>query len=102
MQQIQILLPIYNNEGESFQSDLYSDIKGELVEKFGGLTAYSRSPAKGLWKENEAKLVQDDIVIYEIMADQIDQAFWKGYKEKLKKLFEQDEIVIRATEITLI
>ena len=99
MQQIQILLPIYNNEGESFQSDLYSDIKGELVEKFGGLTAYSRSPAKGLWKGDEGKVVKDDIAIYEVMADEIDRDWWKECRLKLEKQFKQAEIIIRAWQI---
>ena len=102
MQQIQILLPIYNNEGKCFRPEIYSDVKSELVEKFGGMTAYTRSPAKGLWKETDTKVVRDDIVIYEIMADELDIVFWSNYKEKLKSRFEQDEIIIRATEIKVI
>lgn len=102
MQQIQILLPLYDNHGKSFLPELYSRVKSELIERFGGITAYTRSPAKGLWKENEDKVVRDDIVIYEIMSKELDLEFWKTYKENLKIWFSQDEIVIRATEIRLI
>ncbi|MGV3585606.1 MAG: hypothetical protein ACO1OF_01285 [Adhaeribacter sp.] len=58
MQLIQILLPLYNNQKEPFPTDVFTRIRQELTEKFGGITAFSRSPATGLWKENKEKTVK--------------------------------------------
>ena len=76
-------------------------VRQELTEKFGGITTYTRSPATGLWKENEEKTVRDEIVIYEVMTKNIDTRWWKSYKRKLEDNFSQDEIVIRSMTIEL-
>ena len=102
MHLIQLLLPLYTNEKQSFPAEYYSFIKKELTEKFGGLTAYTRSPATGLWKETHDKTIKDDIVIYEVMCQNIDTKWWKVYKNKLEKTFMQEEIIIRASEIELL
>lgn len=102
MQLIQLLLPLYSNEGKAFPEQFYTSIRNELTETFGGLTIYVRSPALGLWKEEKDKTVKDDIVIYEVMSTTIDPTYWNTYKIKLQKLFEQDELIIRASAITLI
>lgn len=99
---IQILLPVYSNKGESFPQSLYTQIRKQLTEQFGGLTAYVRSPAEGLWKEDAEKTVKDDIVIYEVMAEQLDHTWWKSYREQLCKVFEQEALIIRATEIIVL
>lgn len=102
MQLIQILLPLYNNEKQIYQENVFSSIKQELTEKFGGITVYTRSPATGLWKENENKTVRDDIVIYEVMAKDLDSNWWINYREKLQKIFQQNEIVFRTWKAELL
>lgn len=102
MQLIQILLPLYNNEKQIYHEEIFSSVKKELTEKFGGITVYTRSPATGLWKENENKTVKDDIVIYEIMAGDLDRDWWMNYKEKLQKIFQQNEIIFRTWEAELL
>ena len=96
MHLIQILLPLYDNEQNLFPSTYFTSTRQELTDKFGGITTYSRAPATGLWKENEAKTVKDDITIYEVEAEAVDGVWWQQYKEKLKQKFQQDEIMIRA------
>jgi hypothetical protein len=99
MQLIQILLPLYNKEQKVFPTEIFSDIRQELTEKFGGITTYSRTPATGLWKENEEKTVKDEIIIYEVMTEQVEPDWWRQYKQALEKIFQQDEIIIRAWPI---
>lgn len=99
MWQIQIFLPIYMDSCEPFPDEFFGEIKTELTDKFGGLTMYTRAPAKGLWKGDEGKVVKDDIAIYEVMAHEIDRGWWKGCRVKLEKQFEQAEIIIRAWQI---
>lgn len=96
MQLIQLLLPLYDNQGEPFPQALFERVRQQLTEKFGGVTAYVRSPAKGLWKEDDGTVVRDDVVMYEVMADTFDRSWWNPYRDELKAAFAQDELVVRA------
>ena len=102
MQLVQILLPLYNNKKEQFTANLFANVKQELTDKFGGITTYSRSPATGLWKENEDKTVKDDIIIYEVITENIDRDWWLAFKENLRQAFQQDELLVRTWAIELI
>ncbi len=46
MHLIQILLPIYDNEGMAIPREIFHAIGNELVQRFGGLTAHTRAPAE--------------------------------------------------------
>jgi len=48
MHLVQILLPIDDRAGKALPSALFDEVRRELVDRFGGLTAYTRAPAKGL------------------------------------------------------
>jgi hypothetical protein len=98
---VQLLLPLYDNEGRPFGEDLYGRVRGELTERFGGLTAYSRAPAHGVWKD-EGKTHRDDIVVFEVMAPHLDALWWGNYRVDLEKRFRQDSIVIRAQAILIL
>ena len=102
MQLIQIFLPVIEKENKEFSINYYADIRKELTEKFGGITTYTRSPATGLWKEEENKTVKDNIITYEIMAPDLDNGWWQDYKHKLEKQFKQAEIIIRTWKIDVI
>ena len=102
MQLIQILLPVIEKENEDLPWHLYADIRKELTEKFGGITTYTHSPATGLWKEAADKTVKDEIIIYEIMARDIDGDWWKSYKQMLEIKFKQEEIIIRSSAIDVL
>jgi hypothetical protein len=39
----------------SFPDDLMRGIQCELSERFGGLTAYARAPAKGIWTQKQGQ-----------------------------------------------
>ena len=92
---VQILLPVYDNNGERFPSDLYNEVRAKLTDMFGGLTAYIRAPAEGVW-ESGTTLKRDDIVVVEVMVDSLDRTWWGAYRRNLERLFRQDQIVLRA------
>ena len=102
MHLIEILLPIADNEGKPFPPDLRAAVRDELVEHFGGVTAFTRSPAEGLWKEGEGAPDRDDIVILEVMAERLDRGWWGRYRNALERRFRQDVIVVRAREVELL
>jgi hypothetical protein len=98
MKLVQLFLPIRDNEGRKFKSALFSDVHSELVARFGGLTAYSRSPALGLWKSSRGPTKSDDIVVIEVMTASVDRAWWRHYRRTLQKAFRQEEIVLRVQD----
>ncbi|PIQ21276.1 MAG: hypothetical protein COW65_10010 [Cytophagales bacterium CG18_big_fil_WC_8_21_14_2_50_42_9] len=102
MQLIQIFLPLIEKETKDFARNLYTEIRKELMENFGGITTYTRSPATGLWKEESDKTVKDKIIIYEVMAEDLNRDWWKQYKQNLEEQFQQDEIIIRTWKIDVL
>ena len=100
MHLVQLLLPVFDNDGRSFPASHYAPVRAALTERFGGLTAYTRAPAEGLWREEGAPPARDDIVVYEVMADDLDRVWWTAFRGTLERRFAQEELVIRAHEIT--
>jgi hypothetical protein len=96
---VQLLLPLYDNAGRAFPAAHYTTIRDELTERFGGLTAYARAPAQGLWQEPEGPPKRDDIIVYEVMTDTLDREWWRDYRRKLERRFAQDELVIRSQTV---
>ena len=99
---VQILLPLYDNEGHPFPRAAFDEVSAELTSAFGGLTAYTRSPAHGLWRESDAETRHDDIVVYEVMTDRLDPAWWRDYRGRLETRFAQDRIVVRAQDTQML
>lgn len=102
MHLVQILLPLYDNERKLFPQHEYERVRDELTERFGGLTSYVQSPAKGLWRETGAETVHDDIVIYEVMTEQLDRDWWHGYRRELAARFRQELLIVRVSEVQLL
>ena len=92
---VQLLLPLYDNDGHPFPAGPYAELRAELTERFGGLTAYSRAPAEGVWEEDGERR-RDDIVVYEVMVDQLDRAWWSKLRTELERRFAQQELIVRA------
>ena len=95
MHLVQILLPIDDRAGKALPSALFDEVRRELVDRFGGLTAYTRAPAKGLWNEG-SRVDRDDIVVYEVMVDSLDRVWWSQYRTALAQRFDQEELMVRA------
>jgi hypothetical protein len=99
MHLVQLLLPVYANDGTPLPRELYATVRQELVDRFGGLTAYARAPATGLWADG-GEVDKDDIVVYEVMVDDLDTAWWARYRGELEQRFRQDELIVRALPAT--
>ncbi len=101
MRIIEILLPLYRNDGSPQPQALFAAVREEMVKRFGGLTAFTRSPAQGLW-EQDGERSRDEIVIFEVMADWLDRTWWTEYRAQLEREFEQEAIIVRARAIELL
>jgi hypothetical protein len=97
---IHLLLPLSDNHGHKFDPQLFREARRELTERFGGVTAFVRSPALGLWKENDQDINRDDVVMFEVVTDEIDRDWWKNYRNKLEAEFRQEEMMIWAVNTT--
>ena len=101
MHLIQLLLPLYDNAGRTLPKKNFMQVRAELIERFGGLTAHTRAPLQGLWQESEDRVVGDDLVIYEVITKDLDAAWWRQYRADLERRFEQKSLVVRSHEITV-
>jgi hypothetical protein len=102
MQLLQILLPLRDDKGRSFPKRHYENVANTLTERFGGMTAYTRTPAEGRWKDSGDTVSEDDIVVFEVMVDLFETTWWTTYRKTLEKRFGQKNIVIRAQDIRIL
>jgi hypothetical protein len=93
---VQILLPLPARNVPVERGGPFERLRAELTERFGGMTAYLRSPAIGLWKDSEGDPERDEIVVYEVMVDELDERWWAALRERLRTELDQEELVIRA------
>lgn len=100
MHVIHLLLPLSDNRGERLDSQLFGQVRGELAERFGGVTAFLRSPALGFWKEKTSEINRDEVVMFEVHADKLERHWWANYRTKLEERFQQKEVVIWAVDAT--
>jgi hypothetical protein len=101
MHQIQLLLPVYDNEKKPFPHSAFDRVFNELMEDFGGVTAYQRAPAQGAWRAG-GEVSHDEVVTFDVMVARLDRSWWALYRDELEQRFRQDSLVIRATEIELL
>lgn len=93
---IQILLPLRDSDGERFAHAGFERVRRELAERFGGVTFYARSPAVGIWKDDDGDEDRDEIVVAEVMAEEEDRAWWRAYRGELERRFRQEKMVVRS------
>lgn len=96
MHLVQLFLPVRDDAGNAFDRALYAQVRQELTEVFGGVTAYQRAPAVGLWEAPDGEVERDDIVLFEVMTDGLDRTWWARYRGMLAERFRQDEVLVRA------
>ncbi len=94
---VEFFLPTFDNDGARFPKEEFDRVRRELTEKFGGVTAFVRSPAMGLWADDKGVVRRDDLVSFEVMTDKLDREWWRDYREQLADRFRQIEIVMRGS-----
>lgn len=99
MHLVQLFLPVYANTGQAFPKASFDRVRVELAEAFGGVTAFVRSPAVGLWESDAGDVCRDDVVLFEVMAEALDRRWWAAYRRTLEQRFYQDEVLVRATSV---
>ena len=95
---IQLLLPVSDNKGQPYPQKVLREISASLTEGFGGVTAFSRSPAKGTWINDDHE-ERDDVIVIEVMAETLDREWWLAFRQRLEITMGQSEIVVRSQAI---
>lgn len=98
---VQLLLPMNGAAGSDRLLPL-AQTRRELTERFNGLTAYVRSPAKGWWTAPDGQTEQDDVVMVEVVTDTFERTWWRAYATTLAERFGQDSIHVRALAVEML
>jgi len=93
---VQLLLPARTRLGAPIAAEQFARVRVELTERFGGVTAYSRSPATGLWKRDDDAIERDQVIMVEVVVDVFDREWWRAYRQQLEARFGQEEVHARA------
>ena len=99
---IQLLLPLCDNDGLPFPQSMYLQLRDELANRFRGITTYVRYPAEGIWHEGSVDPMRDEIVIYEVMAQELDREWWQDFRKRLERSFRQESVIVRASRIEVL
>ena len=95
---VQLLLPLRDNHGVAHDPALFKEVASSLTERFGGITAYTRSPAEGLW-QSDGDTHHDDVVAVEVMVDDLDERWWGAFRRHLEIVFRQRQLLVLAQQV---
>ena len=101
---IEIYLPLDYNDGQPIPESKYISLQRELLNRFGGVTSVQRQfPLQGVW-QSDTDVYHDRVVVMSVMdfREETQLAclhYLQGLKTRLKKRFDQLEILITVTEL---
>ncbi len=87
MHLIQLLIPLHDNHEQAFPTAYFNKVREDLTKHFGGVTAFVRSPAVGLWKEQSDEINRDEVIMFEVLTEQLDNEWWAEYRKELQRDF---------------
>ena len=102
MKEYDIFIPLYYNDGTPVESAKFQGLQNRLLERFEGLT-YFPQPNQGFWKFGDITY-RDEIVIYRVISSDPagSRDFLAKFKQRLKREFQQEEILIIEREVGLL
>ena len=102
MKEYDIFVPLYYNDGTAIEPTRFQDLQAALLERFEGLT-YFPQPNQGLWKFGNVTY-HDEIVVYRVISKNpaLSRQFLAKLKERLRKEFRQEDILIIEREVGLL
>lgn len=104
---IDIYLPLDYNDGRPIPESKYVSLQQELLSRFGGVTSVQRQfPLQGIWRSG-AEVYQDRVVVFSVMDYREETQleclrYLERLKGRLKKKFDQLEILITVAELLAI
>ena len=99
---VELFIPLEKADGTPTPAETLERIKSELVERFGGVTAFLQSPAEGAWKPESRAIIHDRVAIFEVMVKDVDTAWWRSYRATLEKELDQEQVLARLYQVTVL
>jgi hypothetical protein len=99
---VELFIPLEKPDGTPTPAETFERIKTELTERFGGVTAFLQSPAEGAWKPRSRGIIHDRVAIFEVMVDDVDTAWWRSYRHSLETELQQEQILARLYQVTVL
>jgi hypothetical protein len=92
---VEILLPLFDNDGNIIDKSKLFETRRELVAEFKGCT-FLGAPTQGMWIDNEERKYFDTNCGLYVEAPNREESidFFRVYKETLKQRFNQLEVLI--------
>ena len=102
MKEYDLFIPLYYNDGTAIEPASFQNLQNRLLERFEGLTFFPQ-PNQGFWKFGNITY-RDEIVIYRVISQDSagSRAFLANLKERLKREFRQEEILIVERDVGLL
>ncbi|MES2522804.1 MAG: hypothetical protein V4617_08920 [Gemmatimonadota bacterium] len=100
MHLVQLLLPVTGSSDTAAR--VHDALHRELTARFGGVTAYSRAPAHGVWQPEAAAPEHDDVVLVEVVAETLEAEWWRELRLRLQRELDQESILIRAIALQML
>jgi hypothetical protein len=94
-----LFIPLNYNDGRQVEPEKFQALQTQLLAQFGGLTFFPQ-PNEGFWTLADITY-RDEIVIYRVLTSEQQEArrFLSDLKERLKREFQQEDILIVERDV---
>jgi hypothetical protein len=101
MHLVQLLFLLYSVQAFHSNRKRFAEVRNELVDRFGGITAYTTCSGDWTMARKRADF-RDDLIIYEIIVEKLEEDWWRQYRALVENRFQQKSIVVRTREIRVL
>jgi hypothetical protein len=101
---IEIYLPLDYNDGRAIPESKYVSLQRKLLIRYGGVASTQRQfPLQGMWRSG-TRVYHDRVVVFSVMDFREESMsacmrYLEMLKDRLKKRFDQLEILITVSEL---
>jgi hypothetical protein len=94
-----LFIPLNYNDGRQVEPEKFQALQTQLLAQFGGLPFFPQ-PNEGFWTLADITY-RDEIVIYRVLTSEQQEArrFLSDLKERLKREFQQEDILIVERDV---
>ena len=99
---VEILVPIFYNNGTNVEAEKYRIMFEDLVKQFGAVSSEDNNIIKGYWiNPQDNKAYADKNKVYWIIVPDTEEnrQYFVNFQDKLESLFDQESILIYFTPV---
>lgn len=99
---VEMLVPIYYNNGTNVEAEKYRIMFEELVKQFGAVSSEDNNIINGYWiNPQDNKAYADKNKVYWIIVPDTEEnrQYFVNFQDKLESLFDQESVLIYFTPV---